>query len=324
MGTKSCESICDLPDSILDSILSLVPLKYAIRTSILSKSWRNLWKTSFRYATYLHFGKDFAKAQTREEFVSTVNRYLQLHSSNEIDEFQLLFHPGEQYKADLNNWIEFAVLKGVKNLDLVFCSDEDKEYIRLPDSFFGCNSLIHFRASHVEFNPMTKFGGFSSLVTLRFDQISGPDLQLKSLTLIVTGAYELDIFAPNLKSLHFCGDILDEYVFRNIVALEDVFISAEGYEATENQYDPIEILSGVSHVKILTMCTIIPLYLTMPEEYIFEAPLVSLPNLEELQILVGGQISEVELGYIFSFFNHTVCPRLRKLFIDASMNWSRI
>ncbi|KAF5184069.1 Fbd-associated f-box protein [Thalictrum thalictroides] len=352
---KSCDLISQLPDNILDSILSLLPLKNAIRTSILSKRWRNLWKSSFSYATHLDFGKDFSKAQTRGQFVSNVNRYLELHNSNKIDEFRLLFHPGEQYKANLNIWIEFAILRGVKNLDLVFCNDEDKEYIQLPDSLFGCNSLMHLRASHIEFNPTTEFSGFSSLVTLRLDQvsiaddvlekiistcpvlshlflrlcfnlesikISGSDLQLKSLSLIVTGAYKLDIFAPNLKSLHFCGDILDEYVFRNVVALEDVFISADGYEATENQYDPIEILSAVSHVKILTMCTIIPMYITMLGEYNPEAPLVSLPNLQELQIIIGGQIGEASLryifGYIFGFFKHTDCPRLRKLFIDLS------
>ncbi|PIA31352.1 hypothetical protein AQUCO_05000021v1 [Aquilegia coerulea] len=79
---KSCDRFGELPSNILDSIMSLLPLKYAIRTSILSKRWRNIWKSSFSYATHLDFTKDFAKTQTQEQYVSTVDRYLQLHESN--------------------------------------------------------------------------------------------------------------------------------------------------------------------------------------------------------------------------------------------------
>ncbi|PIA25250.1 hypothetical protein AQUCO_12100007v1 [Aquilegia coerulea] len=334
---KSCDRISELPDGILDSILSLLPLNYAIRTSILSKRWTNLWKTSFSYATDLDFGKDFANAQTREQFVSTVNRYLQLHNSNEIDELKLYFHPGEDYKSDLTKWIEFAIRKEVKNLNLIFCQgieyytsaehEDKKEEYKLPDVFFGCNTLISLRASHFEFIPTAEFRGFRSLVTLQLNEvnitddvlekilstcpvlsnlylrfcfslrsikISGPDLQLKTLSLIVTNAYEVEIFAPKLRSVHFYGDILYGYTFRNVAALEDVFISADGYEFTEPEHDFIQILSGVSHIKILTMCIGAPM------------------------ILIGGQLGEEYLGLIFGFFKHTVCPCLMRLFIDLS------
>ncbi|PIA28752.1 hypothetical protein AQUCO_06700042v1 [Aquilegia coerulea] len=42
---------------------------------------------------------------------------------------------------------------------------------RMPDVFFGCNSLTSLRASHIEFNPTTEFSGFGSLVTLQLNEV---------------------------------------------------------------------------------------------------------------------------------------------------------
>ncbi|KAF5176610.1 F-box protein [Thalictrum thalictroides] len=189
----------------------------------------------------------------------------------------------------------------------------------MPDVFFGCNSLISLRATHIEFNPTTEFNGLSSLVTLQLNEvnitdnalekilsscpilsnlylkscfslgsvkISGPDLRLKSLSLILTDAVEIDIFAPNLRSMHFYGDVLCGFLFRNVASLVDVFISADGYECHEPEYDFIQILSGVSHVKILTVCIGAPMNITTAEMFRPEDLSIFLPNLLELQILV--------------------------------------
>ncbi|KAF9611814.1 hypothetical protein IFM89_035799 [Coptis chinensis] len=275
---KSCDRISELPDGILESILSSLPMKVALRSSVLSKRWRNLWKYLWIHATTLDFGKEFAKDQTQEQFVNTVNQYLQLHSGNKIEKFLLHFYPGEHYKANVEKWIEFAILRGVEELDLIFCKATEK--------------------------------------------VAGPNLQLKTLSVIVTDAYAVDIFAPNLKSVHFHGDILYGYDFRNVSALEDVFISADGYEHTEPEHDFIQIFSGVSHIKILTMCIAPPMHIAMLEEYIPDNLPLSLPNLQELQIIIGGQIGEEYLGYTFCFFKHTICPCLEKLFIDLSGSYA--
>ncbi|KAF9625217.1 hypothetical protein IFM89_020803 [Coptis chinensis] len=362
---KSCDRISELPDGILESILSSLPMKVALRSSVLSKRWRNLWKYLWIHATTLDFGKEFAKAQTQEQFVNTVNQYLQLHSGNKIEKFLLHFYPGEHYKANVEKWIEFAILRGVEELDLIFCQATEKytlveigEYkveIDLLAILFGYDSLVHLRTSHIELNLPIDFTGFSSLQTLCLSQVSitddtlesivskcplltnlylrycnnlgsikvaGPNLQLKTLSVILTDAYEVDIFAPNLKSVHFHGGILYGYDFRNVSALEDVFISAAGYEHTEPEHDFIQIFSGVSHIKILTMCIAPPMHIAMLEEYFPDNLPLSLPNLQELQILIGGQIGEEYLGYTFSFFKHTICPCLEKLFIDLSCPYS--
>ncbi|PKU78134.1 F-box protein [Dendrobium catenatum] len=52
---RSEDRISCLPDSVLQSILAMMPLKSAIRTDVLSQKWRNLWKYSLSTATNLDF-----------------------------------------------------------------------------------------------------------------------------------------------------------------------------------------------------------------------------------------------------------------------------
>ncbi|XP_058071254.1 putative FBD-associated F-box protein At5g56440 [Magnolia sinica] len=115
---KSDDRISKLPDDILHSILSMMPMKFIIRTSILSRRWRKLWKHIWAYATALDLGAEFASGQTPEEFVATVNRYLQLHKGKEIQIFRLPYIPCNP--SDAEKWVEFAVEKGVKELDINF------------------------------------------------------------------------------------------------------------------------------------------------------------------------------------------------------------
>ncbi|KAL5727358.1 hypothetical protein ACHQM5_000566 [Ranunculus cassubicifolius] len=257
---KSRDRISELPDDVVASILCLLPKKYAMRTSILSKRWTNLWKSTCLHATNFNFGKEFAQAQTQEQFAASVNKCLHLHIITD---------------AALERLISNC--PALTNLCLKSCSG------------------------------------------LRYMKVSS--LSLKCLSFIVPDAHEIEIFAPNLKSLYFYGDLLfnyDAYYFLNVDALEDFFISANGYECTEEEHDFIKIISGVSHVKILTVCLGAPVFTTLAERCNLGPLPIALPNLEELQILIGGQIREEYLDCLFNFFNHIVCPSLDKIFIDLS------
>ncbi|KAL5727360.1 hypothetical protein ACHQM5_000568 [Ranunculus cassubicifolius] len=353
---KASDRISNLPDDVLDSILGLLPKKCVMRTSILSKRWTNLWKSTWSHATSFDFGKEFAQAQTQQQFAITVNKYLHLHNGHKINKFRLYFSPSEKYEADLEKWIVFATSKGVKELDLTLPWIKESSLMQIPAILISCSSFINLSLSCISFSSPSGFTGFGSLQTLLLNEVSIKDevleslisncpsltnlclrscssltfiqvssLSLKCFNFIVTNAYSIEIFAPNLKSLHFYGDILngyDAYEYLNVNALEDFFISANGYDCTQPEHDFIKIISGVSHVKVLTICLGAPVFTTLAERCNLGQLPIALPNLEELQILVGGPIREEYLGCLFNFFSHIVCPSLDKIFIDLSGSYT--
>ncbi|XP_058069867.1 F-box/FBD/LRR-repeat protein At1g13570-like isoform X2 [Magnolia sinica] len=184
------DRISELPDAVLHYILSLMPMKFIVRTSILSRRWRNLWKHIWAYATALDFGLEFATGQTSEEFVGTVNRCLQLHKGKEIKMFRLLFNLGDHYLSDAEKWVEFAVARGVKELDIDFCETvyderldryDDRWPSKLPPSLFICDSITHLNLSRCDFDPPLNFNGYTYLKTLHLRLVRVPGDVLKSM-----------------------------------------------------------------------------------------------------------------------------------------------
>ncbi|XXG59648.1 hypothetical protein AAC387_Pa04g1697 [Persea americana] len=349
---KSLDRVSNLPDSLLHYILSLMPLKSSIRTSSLSSRWRYLWKYVCFHTTTLDFGMEFPQNQTPEEFAAMVNRYLQLHDGKKIETFRLFFDPGVDYLSDTEKWIEFTVMKGVKELDLDFIQPlyESGEVttFKLPDCFFDCQSLTHLNLSNCHFSLPLNFNGFSLLKCLKLKQvditddmvatlisscpllveltmrecyslgcikISGPNIPLKFLAVIACYTYDIEISAPNLQSFHFCGDLSYGYSFNNIPSLVDALFNSTGYECTEPEHDYIKILSDLDCIKVLTLCTGALLHITTAEEYRSEELPISLYNLQELQLLMWS-LSDEYLSYIYGFLKHCICPCLEKLFID--------
>ncbi|XP_058073175.1 F-box protein At4g09920-like isoform X2 [Magnolia sinica] len=282
---KSDDRISKLPDDILHSILSMMPMKFIIRTSILSRRWRNLWKPIWAYATALDLGAEFASGQTPEEFVATVNRYLQLHKGKEVRIFRLPHIPCNPLDAE--KWVEFAVAKRVKKLDIDFCKPfKGSKLCKLPNSLFTCDSITHLKLSRCDFSPLLNFKGCPYLKTLHLSdvtvtdalfesmisncplmeelilkhchdlthiKVSPPDLPLKSLIVeFCWDVDEIEIFAPNLRSFCFSGDFIPMY-FKNISSLVDVLLKGICMEDHYIGKDCITVLHHLEHVKILTL-----------------------------------------------------------------------
>ncbi|KAL6224793.1 hypothetical protein ACLB2K_003648 [Fragaria x ananassa] len=119
------DKISGLPDEILVSILSLLSLKEAQATNILSRRWQHVWA----FSTALNFdaGKrfnTFCKLQynsaEREPalcmYVDWVDSVLKQHKAPNIERFRVAFDLG--LRSCIDKWIQFAMRKGVQILEL--------------------------------------------------------------------------------------------------------------------------------------------------------------------------------------------------------------
>ncbi|KAM7483509.1 hypothetical protein LguiB_008092 [Lonicera macranthoides] len=152
----SVVGITELPDDILVTILSLLPMKVAARTSILSQRWKNLWKLITSHLDFddwnalqeidrwqlealrqlsrrfnnnnlcermmsveMRTSRDFALLQLkRSKYIKWVNQILDSHKGGSVDTFAVHFDLDLPFKPHVDGWINFAIEKRVQRLEL--------------------------------------------------------------------------------------------------------------------------------------------------------------------------------------------------------------
>ncbi|KAL4628842.1 hypothetical protein ACB092_05G267100 [Castanea dentata] len=129
------DRISALPDSILLSILSFLPIKGAIKTDVLSKRWASLW-TSLPSLSF-----DSGYFESLEDFTKAVDDTLLLHRAHKLTNFDIEFDcdydPVLNPRLDL--WVRFATNARVEKLSLHLrgpdCLDLDR--YRLPQHLYA-------------------------------------------------------------------------------------------------------------------------------------------------------------------------------------------
>ncbi|KAL7087707.1 hypothetical protein ACP275_13G084700 [Erythranthe tilingii] len=125
----SIDRLSDLPDSLLTHILSLIPTKFSVRTSILARRWRFLWAE----VPTLHF---------QWEDHHFIDRVHSLHKAQTITAFRII---SNEYYFDpifkSNMWIAAAVNRNVKIMDICFSANR----LFLHTHLFTCKTLVDLR-----------------------------------------------------------------------------------------------------------------------------------------------------------------------------------
>ncbi|KAL8053169.1 hypothetical protein ABFS82_05G054900 [Erythranthe guttata] len=151
------DRISELPKDILQRILYFLSQKESIRTSVLSKSWRTIWRT--RPNLDLDFS-DPTLIDTTREFISVVDKTLQLYRDQtlRLEEFRLSIplHCGAHCKSVslLVKWIPLLTSMGVKEFFLSIRSvPYDPGCLDLPSVVFeAAESLKHLRVERFVFD----------------------------------------------------------------------------------------------------------------------------------------------------------------------------
>ncbi|PRQ33719.1 putative F-box domain, FBD domain, leucine-rich repeat domain, L domain-containing protein [Rosa chinensis] len=182
------DRISELPKALVCHILSFIPTIEAVRTTVLSKRWNDMWTS----VTSLDFDDD-------RERLPVLIRYLS--------------------DADcVEDWICTAVRRTVVELYIYFTCP-DKEFA-IPRSVFKCKTLralrLELRCNTIlsEFPPSGCFPNLKFLhVTFEYPEVNLPEMLFSHCPavedMIIDGVandikYVFDVSAPKLKSLRIC------------------------------------------------------------------------------------------------------------------------
>ncbi|XP_068657138.1 F-box/FBD/LRR-repeat protein At1g13570-like [Aristolochia californica] len=185
--TEKKDSISKLPENIL-------PLNCAVRTSILSRQWINMWKPLWIYTTIIDFNEEFTTNLKKTDYVQAVHQLLQLHTLDKVKKFRMFFSPGDRYSFDLIEWIEFVKVKGVGELVLDLSGsvrhsdstdDDDIRWgmnkFRMPNSLFSCLSISSLDLTWCILKPPHDFNGFKALRSVALYGVTINGVQLSEI-----------------------------------------------------------------------------------------------------------------------------------------------
>jgi hypothetical protein len=231
--------ISDLPSNIIENILVRLPLRDAMKTSVLSRKWRYNWVT----LPQLVFDNSFCTGPPqnqamRKELFMTIYQVLLLHNGP-ILKFTLST-PGLRSCPEINHLISFLSRNDIQDFTLCISRGECH---KLSSFLFSCLQLRHLHLLSCLFKPPTTFNGFNRLVSLVFREVDiavnifktiVPKCPLlKHLTLEnCTNTENLNIDAPNLKFLYFRG-LFNSLRFKNTPVLASVKFLASREEIPE-------------------------------------------------------------------------------------------
>ncbi|KAL5730953.1 hypothetical protein ACHQM5_003727 [Ranunculus cassubicifolius] len=196
---KGCEiydlgkdRITDLPDDILSRILSFLPTVYAVRTSVLSRRWENLWASTLCIDIHDHLLSDRRTVQQTKRFMNFVEKVLLLHETTCIHKFCLswswrtLLDPSR-----VNVWVASVLRRKVREIDLNIYVDLPFVF---PRTIFTCESLAVLNITNCDLK-IPKSSVFPSLKVLSINVLEiSCDAEIQEVSFSCPSLRELEIF----------------------------------------------------------------------------------------------------------------------------------
>ncbi|PRQ16460.1 putative F-box domain, leucine-rich repeat domain, L domain-containing protein [Rosa chinensis] len=221
---ESVDRISELSDDIISSILSLLPIKEAEATSILSSRWRYMWAFSTRN---LYFDAEEClrafPALSRElrdqkslRYVDWVDHVVEQYRGSGIEQFRVCFRLNRRFASSIDKWIQFALEKRtqVLVLELLLLIDESSR----KDSYTFPQKLL-------DLNYSNGCIGFESLKVLELRNVDVTDEVVQHFLSKCPVLERLSIcYATNLVNFKAAGPsiALKHLVIKNCFALKSI------------------------------------------------------------------------------------------------------
>lgn len=168
-STKNLDRSSSLPNLVLILIISCLPFKAAVRTSVLSKRWNNLChqttNIAFKESEFVKCSvsdNEETKRAARVLFVRFMLKWVSNFSGEVIESFELYLSKPADFETEIKLLIEFAVLKKVKNLVLDFSNPSwitnneaasEASVFQLPERVYSLTNLESLKLFACGFDP---------------------------------------------------------------------------------------------------------------------------------------------------------------------------
>ncbi|KAI3871655.1 hypothetical protein MKX03_005318, partial [Papaver bracteatum] len=298
------DRISKLPDPLLHHILSFLPTKCAVSTSILSKRWRIVW-VSFPVLDFLDMGPpriiltgwraDDEQAIILEtnKFMDFMDRALIQRNMLNIKKFCLKCENGYFDHKRVNSWITTAMKCEVEEFIFYGCYTHHSDGKMIPDSLFTCESL-----TMLEFQFREKY--WLQLP----ESISLPRLKIFRLMNIVYDdeklAGKLFSSCPVLEELCLTNCRWENFDFIRFSAPALKSCTLTGGWTSRMEYAKVKI--EAPNLMSFTFCD------WLPEDFVVD----SFPLLHDANICFEGDI-EIRSGPLSSFIDKFCNVKLLKI-----------
>nr|XP_011466004.1 PREDICTED: F-box/FBD/LRR-repeat protein At5g22700-like [Fragaria vesca subsp. vesca] len=292
------DRISALPDDVLVYLVSRLPLKEAVATSVLSRRWQNVGLSTKtlrfdaddlsidnNFQSYWRQTKEYIE-QGRWKYINWVNHMLQQHRGKHVEEFSVSFCLDSRFSSLINGWIQFAMENSVEKLELDFQPEVSIGY-KFPSMGsclynIGFKSLKVLQIRHVGVTgevleyllsscPLLERLSVSCTTDLVNLRVVGPSIALKYLVIRYCGNLKsIEIRDVNIVSFIYIGYVSINLVISNLPLLSEVKISKETWHKdylsvlfTQCCLSNIEILKLHIHGAVYTDNPALPLFASL-------------------------------------------------------------
>jgi len=193
--------LCNLPKDILSTILSLLRINDAVRTSVLSRKLTHVWcshsnltfdKGTMR-KTYFRPSSGYYGVLRDNEFIAKVDTVLHQHSGTGVEHMEIKFGLHSKHADHIDRWVNFAIASKTKEFvinlsgrakSLFFtelaCRKQivREEPYNLPSQLFSRNNGSYLRRLELQTVSLqlpSDFKGFLNLKSLALVDVSITD-----------------------------------------------------------------------------------------------------------------------------------------------------
>ncbi|KAK9933748.1 hypothetical protein M0R45_020924 [Rubus argutus] len=242
------DKISNLPCGVTQQILSFLPIREAVRTSILSSNWRHKWAKLPHLVFDDQYVSDSHGRMTKQIFETIVDHVLLVHSGP-IDTFRL---SSRKFLAPvcIDTWIVHLLRNSNSIKEFILKPEGNGSPYNISSCLFLCPELTHLELYNCLLKPPTTFKGFPRLKSLDIKKVivgrvvlervivSCP--LLERLTLCdLNGLTHLNINAPNLQFLKV-GGCFQGFQLRNTPNL--VGLKVTGFRGVQAEVDSLKVL----------------------------------------------------------------------------------